>query len=242
MDRLRSTSHPVPTLSSKKFSSLTVKRQHKHASILLANVIDGELDLFPLYREYESILSLPPVPQNRKPLLDRLHLHEEEAAIPYSLQYKIVKGDVPSNTTLLEIDIYLDNLRSMHNIGAILRTVEAFRLGKVYISKPLPKTALEKIQKTAMGSESIIPIHIIDDLSQLKRPFIAVETEQHAKDCHHFTFPNSFTLLFGNEQYGLSDHLLSLTDDFVHIPLYGSKNSLNVSSAFAIIASCIRSS
>lgn len=229
-------------LSKQKFSSLTVKRQHKHAAILLEEILEGNKDLFSVYSVYEDTMSLPHIKNNYKQLLDRIFFHQTEAKIPYSKQYKVTKKDTFSNTDFLDIDIYLENLRSMHNIGAILRTIEAFRLGKVYIPNKLPPSALEKIKKTAMGAEKIIPLHVTDSIESLKKPIIGVETAVTAIDCNKFVFPKSFTLLFGNEKYGLSDHALSLTDSIIKIPLYGNKNSLNVSAAFSILANCIRSS
>jgi tRNA G18 (ribose-2'-O)-methylase SpoU len=226
-------------LSKKKFLTLTEKRQHKHASLLLIKIIDKDLSFTPLYREYEQVLSLPPTSFEEKPLLDRLFLHQERANIPYSMQYTISKEDSISDTPLLPVDIYLENFRSMHNIGAIIRTVEAFRLGEIFITSPLPEKALEKIRKTAMGAEKIIRLKQ-GTLKDLKRPLIGIETQKDAKSCNDYTFPTSFSLLFGNEQYGLSDEAIEACDEIIQIPLYGNKNSINVSSAFAILANCIR--
>jgi len=219
---------------------LTKKRQHKHAARCLKTLIENPDEEFEIYHSYEKVLGLTPVNKDHKSLLDRLFLHEKEAGIPYSLQYKVKKEDSQSSTPFLEVDIYLENLRSMHNIGAILRSTEAFRLGKIYISKELPSSAIEKIKKTAMGTENHVEIKVCDDLSKLKKPLIAIETCIDAIDCNKFAFPKTFTLLLGNEQYGLSDEALNIADNIVHIPLFGSKNSLNVSTAFAIIANCIR--
>lgn len=228
-------------LSSQKFKSLTTKRQHKHAAFLLKALFEKSSDDEELYREFESILELPQLTFSDKEILDRIHLHEEAAGKPFSLQFKVRTKDKESKTPPLCIDIYLENLRSMHNIGAILRTTEAFRLGTIYLSKHLPKEAYEKIAKTAMGAEKYIEIKEAPDLSKLKRPFIAIETADGATSCNDFNFPESFTLLFGNEHYGLSDETLLLADHVIEIPLYGNKNSLNVASAFAILANCIRS-
>lgn len=226
-------------LSNKKFISLTEKRKHKHAARLLGEILNNSDESILEYREYENILSLPAVKEDQKSLLDRIYLHEQKALIPFPDQFKVLKEDKISTTPPLTIDIYLENLRSMHNIGAILRTAEAFRLGTVYISKELPLSALEKIQKTAMGADKTLTIKVAEDITKLKKPIIAIETCEDAEDCNTFDFPESFTLLFGNEAYGLSDKALRLASHTIHIPLYGNKNSLNVSSAFAILANCI---
>ena len=55
-----------------------------------------------------------------------------------------------------------------------------------------------------------------------------------------FTSPESFTLILGNEEYGLSDEWLEACDHIVTIPMYGFKNSLNVASAYSIAAYEIR--
>ncbi|MCE2983540.1 MAG: TrmH family RNA methyltransferase, partial [Parachlamydia sp.] len=73
-------------------------------------------------------------------------------------------------------------------------------------------------------------------LSQLKKPIIALETATGAHNLYDFSFPSSFTLVVGNEEYGCSDETLHLADEWVEIPLRGRKNSLNVANAFAIAA------
>ena len=70
-------------LSKKKFSSLTTKRQHKHAAALLQKVVEGNAAALFDYREYEKILSLERVCENKKKLLDRIFHHESQAMIPY---------------------------------------------------------------------------------------------------------------------------------------------------------------
>ena len=57
---------------------------------------------------------------------------------------------------------------------------------------------------------------------------------------YDFTFPEKFTLILGNEEYGLSDEWLNQCDQIVTIPMWGFKNSLNVASAYAIAAYEIR--
>lgn len=226
-------------LSSKKFSELTEKRKHKHAARLLQTIVE-EGEGLSLYRVYEDILKLPPVAEEKEALLSRIYLHEKKAEIPFPNQYTITTIDKESCTPFLEIDIYLEDLRSMHNIGAIMRSNEAFRLGTIFLSKELPPSALAKIKKTAMGTDSICKLHIESDLTKLKQPLIAIETAKEAKSIYSFPFPKSCTLLFGNEKTGLSKKALMLAEEVVTIPLFGKKNSLNVTAAFAILANAIR--
>ena len=86
-----------------------------------------------------------------------------------------------------------------------------------------------------MGTETIVPVYQ-GDLSNLKKPLIALETVENAPSIYDFSFPETFSLLLGNEEYGLKEKTLRQADHIVQIPLLGSKNSLNVANAFAIVA------
>lgn len=229
-------------LKKNKFCSLTLKRKHKHAALILIQIFEGDISSIPLYQEIENLLSLEALLYEKKAILERIFFHQDEAEISFANQYNITTKDSETSQKKLSVDIYLENLRSMHNIGAIIRSCEAFALGTIYLSKQLPDSAIEKIAKTAMGAEKNVTIKIARSLDDLQRPLIALETAVNAKDCNAFAFPKKGTILFGNEKYGLSDDTLEKSDEIVQIPLYGKKNSVNVSNAFAIIANCIRSS
>lgn len=63
-----------------------------------------------------------------------------------------------------------------------------------------------------------------------------METAAEAIPITDFEFPETFTLVIGNEEYGCSDAILAQADYVIKIPLRGRKNSLNVANAFAIAA------
>ncbi|VHO04238.1 tRNA (guanosine(18)-2'-O)-methyltransferase [Candidatus Rhabdochlamydia sp. T3358] len=124
-------------------------------------------------------------------------------------------------------------------MGSIIRTVEAFLLGPICFAKQIPYIDNLKVQKTSMFTFDKVTCHQNRPLEQLPKPLIALETIPNAPSLFDFTFPKEFTLLLGNEEYGLSDQALSMADQAVQIPLYGFKQSLNVASAFAIVAAVI---
>jgi tRNA G18 (ribose-2'-O)-methylase SpoU len=134
------------------------------------------------------------------------------------------------------IAIYLDNLRSAHNVGSVIRTVEALAIGSLYFSCQTPFITHQQVQNTAMGSTQWVSCYQGVDLSSLPRPIVVLETSPEALSLYEFIFPSSFTLVIGNEEYGCSDETLKLADYLVEIPLRGCKNSLNVANAFAIAA------
>ena len=48
--------------------------------------------------------------------------------------------------------LVLDNVRSMHNVGAIFRTADAFALEKIWLCGITPRPPHREITKTALGS------------------------------------------------------------------------------------------
>lgn len=218
------------------------KKNHKIAAEALR---EAYLDptKFPAYQKIELSLGLTKIPYTREALSDRYHEHLRLATISlkeYSFLPNISHLDSLSREPFLPIDIYLDNLRSAHNVGSIIRTTEAFRLGQIHFSEKTPFINHPKIGKSAMGTDLIVTCHQNTPLTSLRHPLIALETSRAATSLYEFTFPKSFSLLLGNEEYGLSKAALDKADIIIKIPLLGSKNSLNVSNAFSIAASEIR--
>lgn len=135
------------------------------------------------------------------------------------------------------IKIYLDNIRSAHNVGSILRTAECFATGTLVFAQNTPFIDHPAIKKTAMGTELFVPAEKMSLNTSLPTPVIALETAENALPLHHYLFPDTFTLILGNEEFGISEEMQKQADLFLTIPLSGRKNSLNVANAFAIVAS-----
>lgn len=176
--------------------------------------------------------------EDNKWVSDRYHWHLKQAKISlkeHSFLLPTVQ-DHAEGAPFLPISIYLDRLRSCHNIGSILRTTEAFRLGNVLFSEGMAGPDHDQVQKASMGTSEWVSCRQISSFSELPRPIIALETIPNSTAYYDFEFPPRFTLAVGNEEYGCSDELLAAADQFIHIPLYGRKNSLNVATAFAIVA------
>ena len=163
----------------------------------------------------------------------------QEAALSLKEHNLLIKRfDTLSEIPYGPVSIFLEDLRSAFNIGNIMRTVEAFRLGTVIFSAGMPNGDHPKVMKTAMG---VSPPWKQGSLDACPRPWIALETVEGAAKIQTFDFPKVFTLLIGNEERGLKSETVKRADAVVEIPLVGSKNSLNVASAFAITAHAIAS-
>ncbi len=222
--------------SIKKFSSLTPRQQHKKCLEILKHIINGNPELVGHYNELAAYLCYRPLSNNKKELLDRLQEHHTHSGtFRKEYDFFVATQDKIEGASPLDITIYLDNLRSSHNIGSIIRTCEAFRLGSCVFSDRMVLADHPSIQKSAMGAQEWVACQKMP-IEECPRPIIALETVASAPAYYDFTFPDLFTLAVGNEEYGLSDKVLQLADFIIQIPLFGRKNSLNVGCAFAILA------
>ena len=196
------------------------------------------------YNEIQGWMGQTLLDADLKMIANRYHEHLQTSGIHIrenNLLPYVRKGDKPDCAApLLPIAIYLDRLRSAFNVGSILRTTEAFALGSVYFAENTPFIDNRQVQNTSMDAHSWIPCHRDVSLEKLPRPIIVMETSPEAVSINQFIFPDVFTLVLGNEEYGCSDYSLKQADYLIEVPLCGKKNSLNVANAFAIAAAEIR--
>lgn len=143
--------------------------------------------------------------------------------------------------------VILQNIRSLHNVGSIFRTSDAFGVTKIYLTGITGKPPREEISKVALGAEKYIPweyhrqpARLIKELQKQGIQIVALEQAKgKSKDINKWKPKFPLALLLGNEPKGLPKILLSLADEVVEIPMKGKKESLNVSVAFGIAANHI---
>ncbi len=233
----------------RKFLSLPLFTQHKNCAELVRIIHEKIASGLPLEADldtYRQMLGwmneLPLSETTRKSLSDRYHYHLNLAEVKHkehNLLPHVRTQDNQQAAAPFPIAIYLDNIRSAHNVGSIVRTTEAFSLGTLYLSESTPSINHKQVKDAAMGADQWVQWHHNKKLDDLPRPIIALETSDDAVSIYEFSFPESFTLVIGNEEYGCSDETLRRADFIVEIPLRGRKNSLNVANAFAVAASSI---
>lgn len=170
---------------------------------------------------------------------DLCQQHNKKAGVQWKEHHllpRVSQGDRQESAPAWPIAVYLDHLRSAHNVGSIIRTVEALALGSIYFSPDTPFIDNKQVQNTSMGACQWVDAVKDCPLQMLPKPVIALETCPTAKSIYEFPFPPTFTLVVGNEEYGCSAETLSTADEILYIPLRGRKNSLNVANAFALVA------
>lgn len=239
------------TFTKRKFQQLDLFQRHKKCAELLRVYYEqmhrGESICEHAFSYYNQLLSWMQlnayVYTDLKSLADRYHWHLSESGRclkEHNLLPTLRTGDRAPKSDFLDVAIYLDNVRSAYNVGSVLRTAEALRLGRVYFSEKTPFLENEKVQRTAMGAAELVPCFRNIPLSALPRPIIALDTSDDSIPLSDYLFPSSFTLILGNEEYGVSNESLKEVDLILEIPLLGVKNSLNVACAFAIASAEIR--
>ncbi len=145
-----------------------------------------------------------------------------------------------------EIRVLLHDIRSAHNVGAMLRTGDSIGASRFYFSGYTPTPidrfgrAVGSIAKTALGAESTVPWEPIPD------PFVAVRQakadgllvlglEQDPRSIDYKSVePRDMLVIVGNELEGMSESLKGACDLIAEIPRFGEKESLNVSVAFGV--------
>ncbi|MCB1112423.1 MAG: TrmH family RNA methyltransferase [Chlamydiales bacterium] len=229
-----------------KFLGLPLKQQHKKCAEILRAVYEYSLQQMPIeplvdrYHEMLEWMGLDKLPSGDiKTIADRYHEHLESAVQhlkEHNLLPSLRHGDRETAEESWPYVLYLDRLRSAYNVGSILRTVEGLGFGSVYFHDQTPFIDHRQVQQSSMGAYEWTSCKKIESLDDLPRPIVAMDPSSDAISVYDFIFPEHFTLVLGNEEYGCSDEILKAADFLIEVPMRGRKNSLNVANAFAIAA------
>lgn len=135
----------------------------------------------------------------------------------------------------------LENIRSVHNVGTMFRSADAFGVKKIYCVGYTPTPDRFALQKTALGAEKTVPFvagstirEAIGELKSEGYTVVALETGNGAVPLRSVAASEKVALILGNEVEGVSEAARSLADHVAYIPMRGAKESLNVAAAAAI--------
>ena len=161
----------------------------------------------------------------------------------------------------MDLYLILHNIRSLHNVGSIFRTADGTGVKKIYLTgyTPLPPDLFGKarkdLAKTALGAEKSVPWEQQKNLSPLiaklkKEKLFIVSLEQAKRAVLYNEFLRRYAkkikrdkgivLIVGNEVWGISPAVLKKSDAVMELPMYGKKESLNVSVATGIALYALR--
>ena len=140
--------------------------------------------------------------------------------------------------------VVLDNVRSMHNVGSVFRTADAFLVESICLCGYTPRPPHRDIHKTALGATDTVnwkyfysTMEAVKKLKEDGYRIWAVEQVKNSKKLNEIELKpdEKAAIIFGNEVEGVSNEVLALCDDFIEIPQLGMKHSLNVSVAAGIV-------
>lgn len=157
---------------------------------------------------------------------------------------------------LMQISVIAHNIRSTHNVGSLFRTCDGFGVYHLYLSGYTPYPELphdnrlphisrkihQQIRKTALGAEATVPFSYHENAEDLitklepDHTLIALEQAPSSISLPRFQTDHieKLVLLLGEEVSGVSVSLLGKCHHTIEIPMYGQKESFNVSVAAAI--------
>ena len=138
----------------------------------------------------------------------------------------------------LPVAVLADNVRSMHNIGSIFRTADAFLIREIVLGGISGTPPHPEITKTALGAENSVKWrHVEDSLEEVRSMKgsgwkICVLEQVHGSiplPSFHKKGDEKYLLVVGNEVAGVDQAIVDIADYILEIPQYGTKHSLNVS-------------
>ncbi len=144
----------------------------------------------------------------------------------------------------LPLTVVLDNVRSLNNIGSVFRTSDAFRVEHIALCGITATPPHREIHKTALGAEDSVDWSYHEDTAECVTNLKAHGYRIYAVELAHNSLKldkdtiatdKPVALVLGNEIEGVSEVVMSLCDGALEIPQHGTKHSLNVSCAAAIV-------
>ena len=144
----------------------------------------------------------------------------------------------------LPLIVVLDDVRSMHNVGSVFRTGDAFRIESVYLCGITSTPPSAEIHKTALGAEDSVSwryfktaLEAVDALKAEGYEVYSIEQAHGSTKLQTF-FPlkeKKYAVILGNEVKGVHQEVVDASDGCLEIPQFGTKHSMNVSVTAGIV-------
>lgn len=138
----------------------------------------------------------------------------------------------------LPLVVVVDNVRSLHNVGSVFRTSDAFRVERVMLCGITATPPNAEIHKTALGAEDVVYWEYFDDTMQAVEKLLsegyevyAIEQVEGSISLQEFSADpaKKYAVILGNEVKGVQQKVVDACNGSIEIPQFGTKHSLNVS-------------
>lgn len=144
----------------------------------------------------------------------------------------------------LPLIVVLDNVRSLHNVGSVFRSCDAFRIEAVYLCGITATPPSAEIHKTALGAEDSVSwkyykstLDAVEELKQKGYFVYSIEQVEGSENMAKISLDASkrYAVVLGNEVKGVEQAVVNASDSCLEIPQLGTKHSLNVSVTAGIV-------
>lgn len=144
----------------------------------------------------------------------------------------------------LPLAVVLDEVRSLHNIGAVFRTSDAFLVNCIYLCGITATPPHSEMHKTALGAEMTVDWSYFKDTKDAVNElhasgYTVLAIEQCEGSCMlndlQLDSDKKYAIVMGNEVKGVKQEIVDMCDGCIEIPQYGTKHSLNVSVTAGIV-------
>jgi len=144
----------------------------------------------------------------------------------------------------LPLTVVLDDVRSLHNVGSVFRSCDAFRVEAVYLCGITATPPAAEIHKTALGAEDSVAwkyfataAEAVEELHGSGHKVFAVEQCEGSTMLQELAPDDGgrYAVILGNEVKGVRQEVVDMSDGCLEIPQFGTKHSLNVSVAAGIV-------
>ncbi len=150
----------------------------------------------------------------------------------------------------LEIEVLLDNIRSIYNVGSIFRTAASVGVSKLHLCGMTATPENPRLAKTAIGAEELVAweyrhnaLHAAKSLQDEGFSLWSIEGGEEATSLFDAKPPQNkqkLMLIIGNELAGIDPEIMEISERILYIPMQGGKESLNLTVAFGIAAYFLR--
>jgi 23S rRNA (guanosine2251-2'-O)-methyltransferase len=144
----------------------------------------------------------------------------------------------------IPVIVVMDNIRSMHNVGSVFRTADAFLLEAIYLCGYTAQPPHRDINKTALGATETVTwkhfattVEAVKELQSNDYKVYAIEQVESSISLENFsiTSDEKTAVVFGNEVEGVQQEVIAMCEGCIEIPQLGMKHSLNISVAAGIV-------
>ncbi|MDC3412595.1 RNA methyltransferase [Aquibacillus sp. 3ASR75-11] len=137
--------------------------------------------------------------------------------------------------------LLIDAVQDPGNLGTMVRTADAAGFDAVILGTGTVDLYNDKVIRSTQGSLFHLPIFhqsledVISNLINQSFDVWVSTLDEGAKEYTHLQVPDKIALVMGNEGAGISQEIIELANQKVHIPIYGQAESLNVSVAAGVL-------